>query len=331
MLKKSISKAISFAVIAVMLCGMLSFYVSAADPVVIDFSKYDWADEVLDSASGGDGEFTVKADGDRWVLFAECVSGYDPADDPDGTSTKGDLYTSITGFGDLGIDADTYQWIALGIKNPSEAPGFEIHFSSPTKGYSVETSITFDINPKSDYTKYVYNVTEACKKYYPKRPADVDNPDVYPDHWHGAIDQFRLDFMHYEESGGHAKTDDTIYVEYIAFFDSEQAANDFVFAPARTAASIQAAKDAAAAEKAAQTTEAPPPPPETEAPTEAATAAAADGENETTAAASSSDGEESNNMILIIIIAAAAVVVVIIIVVVIVGGKGKGKDKESKK
>ncbi|MCL2814079.1 MAG: hypothetical protein FWD23_05715 [Oscillospiraceae bacterium] len=327
MVKKSVSKAISFAVIALMLCGMFSFGVSAANPVVIDFSKYDWADDVFDSASGGDGEFEAKADGDKWVIFAECVSGYEPDDDPEGTGTKGDLYTSITGFGDLGVDADVYQWIALGIKNPSDAPGFEIHFSSPTKGYHVESSITFDINPKSDYTKYVYNMTDQCKKYYPKRPADVGDPDVYPDHWHGAIDQFRLDFMYYEESGGHAKTGDTIYLEYIAFFDSEQAANDFVFAPARTAASIQAAKDEAAAAKAAETTEAPAPPPETKAP-EAETEAPAPAEGETTAAASSSDGEDSNNMMLIIIIAAAAAVVVIIIVVVIVSGKGKGKESK---
>ena len=344
MLRKSnISKAISFAAIAALLCGIFTFAASAADPVVIDFSKYDWVDDVLGNSSGGQGEFAMVADGDRWVLFAECVDGYDPADDPEGTGTMGDLYESITGFGDLGVNADTHQWIALGIKNPSNAPGFEIHFESPSKGYHVESSVTFDINPNSDYTKYVFNVTDQCKKYYPKRPADVEDPDVYPDHWHGDITALRLDFMYYEESGGHAKTGDTIYVEYIAFFDSEQAANDFAFTPARTAAAVQAAKDAAAAEKdaAAEAAAA-----EKAAADEAAAAekAAADeaaaaaaqneteaeaGDGETPATEAPEEKDSDSNMMLIIIIAAAAVVVVVIIVVVILAGKGKkGKDKK---
>jgi len=233
MFKKSgVSKFISFAIIVVMLCGMFTFSVSAAAPIVLDFSKYDDVLDILAAASGGQGEFDVVKDGDRFVLFAECVDGFDPAED-DASSTKGDLYTSIVDFEDLNLDADVYQWMKLGVRNPSNAPGFEVHFSSPTKGYNVETSITFDIKPNSDYTSYIYNITEQCKKYYPKRAGDVGDPDVYPDHWHGHINQFRLDFMYYEESGGHARTGDKIYVEYIAFFDSEQAAKDFVFKPAR--------------------------------------------------------------------------------------------------
>ena len=329
--KSNLSKAIAFALAAILFCGMFSFGVSAANQVVIDFSKYNDVEDVLDSASGGQGEFAMKADGDRWVLFAECVDGYVPEDDPDGTGLLGDLYTGVTNFVDLGVDGDTHQWIAMSIKNPSEAPGFEIHFGSPTKGYNVETSITFDINPKSDYTKYVFNVTEQCKKYYPKREKDVGDPNVYPDHWHGEINAFRLDFMYYDESGGHARTGDTIFVEYIAFFDTEQAANDFAFTPARTAAAVQAAKDAAAAEKAAQTTA--PPPTTTAAPATVPDDTAAGAEDDDVPEAAPGDendkGEKAdNNMLLIIIIAAAAVVVVVIIVVLVTKGKGKPKEKK---
>ena len=326
MLKKSsISKTISFAAIAAILCGVFAFPVSAADPVVIDFSKYDWADEVLAGASGGNGEFAMVADGDRWVLFAECVDGYDP-DDPEGTGSKGDLYSEVTDFGALGVNADVHQWIALGVRNPSDAPGFEIHFESPSSGFNVVTSITFDIKPNSDYAKYVFNVTEQCMKYYPKRN-DPGVPEAYPDHWRGAISKLRIDFMYYEESGGHAKTGDTIYVEYIAFFDSEQAANDFAFAPARTASAIQAEKDAAAAakasEEAAKTTEAPAPTPETE-------AAAEDSEKTPENKTEDAEEKDSGNMLLIVIIAAAAVVVIIIIAVLVVAGKGKNKEKPKK-
>ena len=290
--KTAINKFLSFAIIALMLFGVFNFVVAAADPIVIDFSKYDNIDDIA-TAKAGDGDYKIVEDGTRFVLLAECIEGYVAADDPDGTSTKGDPNIQLLGFADLGVNADTYQWMRMSVKNESAAPGFEVHFSSPSKGLSVETSITFDITPNSDYKSYIYNVTDACKKYYPKRPADVDNPDVYPDHWKGAIDIFRLDFMYYEESGGHAKTGDKLYVEYIAFFDSEQAAKDFVFVPAKG-----------------------------ESPTEAA---AADG-NDSGSGSESSD-DSNNNMMLIIIICAAVVVVVIVVVVIVVTGKNKKKKE----
>ena len=301
-MSKKASKILSFAVIAVMLCGALSVGAAAANPIVIDFSEYDQVTDILSSAKGGDGEFDVVKDGGKFVLFAECVDGYDPGDDPDGAGTKGDLYSEVVGFADLNVDADSYQWMKISLKNESAAPGFEIHFSSPTKDYNVETSVTFDITPNSGYTSYVYNVTDACKKYYPKRPADVGDPNVYPDHWRGHINKLRLDFMYYEESGGRAKTGDKIYIEYIAFFDSEQAAKDFTFAPARS--------------------EEPPP-----APAEAEPPPAAAEENDAGAAAPtdapSSESESGGSTVAIIIIAVAAVAVIAVVVIIVMKGKGK--------
>ncbi|MCL2772612.1 MAG: hypothetical protein FWD71_04600 [Oscillospiraceae bacterium] len=319
---KKMSKVFTIAIIAIMLCPMLNFGVfAAADPIVIDFSKYDYVEDVLDSSTGGDGEFDIVNDGDKRVLYAECTDGYDPADDPDGTSTKGDLYSPITNFADLNVNADTYQWIKFGLKNESAAPGFEVHFSAPDMGigFSVSTSITFDINPNSGYTDYVFNVTDQCKKYYPKRAADVDDPNVYPDYWHGLIDQLRLDFMYYEESGGHAKTGDKMEIEYIAFFDSEAAANAWTYTPARTAAQYDAEKAAAAAATTLATTLAPTTQQITDAQTNAGDisgAASADtsGAPDTTAASSSGS---SGNAVLWIIIAVAAVIVIVIIVVLV--------------
>jgi len=304
--KSKISKALSFAIIAVILCGIFSFNVFAADPVIFDFSKYDNVTDILSAATGGDGQFAIANDGSAVVLFAECLDGYDPNDDPDGKSLKGDLYASINDFASYGVDADVYQWMRMSVKNEGAATGFEVHFSSPTKDLNVETSITFDINPNSGYTAYIYNVTDACKKYYPKRAADVENPDVYPDHWHGLIDKFRLDFMYYGESGGHARTGDKLYIEYIAFFDSEQAAKDFVFTPAKGESQIKPTEEPAPADNGND---------------------AGDSDNSSADKDKDSDSD-GNNMTLIIIIAAAAVVVIAVIVfVVIKSGKGKGKEE----
>ncbi|MCL2158059.1 MAG: hypothetical protein FWH48_01480 [Oscillospiraceae bacterium] len=289
--KKSIAaKALAFAIMAVMLCGIFNFAALAADPIVIDFSKYENIDDIA-TAKAGDGEYSLVADGTRFVLMAECVIGYDAADDPDGTSTAGDPNIQLLGFADLGVDATTYKYMRMSIKNESAAPGFEVHYSSPTKGLSVETSITFDITPNSDYKSYIYNVSDAGKKYYPKRPENVEDPDVYPENWNGLIDIFRLDFMYYEESGGHAKQGDKLYVEYIAFFETEQEAKDFVFTPVRG-----------------------------ESPTEAAAADAEEGGDSNTG---SSEGEEGNNMVMWIIIGAAAVVVIVVVVIILTGKKKK--------
>jgi len=277
--KTATKKILSFAVVAVMLFGVLGSVVSAAaSPIVVDFSKYENIDDIA-TAKAPDGDYKLVQDGPRYVIMAECIAGYVAAEDTDGKSTKGDPNIQLLNFKDLGLNADTYKWMRMSVKNESAAPGFEVHFSSPTKGLSVATSITFDIKPNSDYTTYIYNVSEWCEKYYPKRAADVDDPNVYTDHWNGLIDVFRLDFMYYEESGGHAKTGDKLYIEYIAFFDSEQAAKDFVFVPARG-----------------------------ESPTEAPAAEGGDSEK--------AEGE-SNNMLLIIIIAAAAVVVIVVVVVIL--------------
>ncbi|MCL2158526.1 MAG: hypothetical protein FWH48_03875 [Oscillospiraceae bacterium] len=340
---KKLSKIVAFLFVAAMLSGIFNIVAMAADPIVIDFSKYDYADDILDGA-GGQGEYDMVNDGERRVLYAECVDGYVPEDDPEGTGTIGDLYGSIFDFESFDMDGDVYQWMKIGVKNDSAAPFFEFHFSSPTKDYNVETSVNLEINPNSDYTSYVYNVTEQCERYYPKRPADVGDPNVYPDHWHGLINKLRIDFMYYEESGGHARTDDKLYIEYIAFFDSKEAADAYVFTPARTVAQYEEAKAAADAQKAAEAAEKA----EADAAKAAEAAAAAENaaddaandanENEgvdvgdgeaTEAASSAADSEDSgNNMMIIIIIVAAAVVVVVVIIVVVVVGKGKKKDEK---
>ena len=310
------------------LMAMNTMHVFAADPIVLDFS----ADDFIMGGIGGQGDMNVINDGDRRVLFAECTDGYDPDVDPD--STMGDLYASVEDFSEYGVDGSRHKYIKARIKNESAAPHFEIHFAAPNMGFHVSTSVSFDINPNSDYTDYVWNVEEYSKKYYPKRPADVDDPDNWPNYWQdGLISGLRLDFMYYEESGGRAKTGDKIYIEYIAFFETEAAANAFTFTPARTPAQIEEARAAAEAEREAAAAE-----------REAEAAAAveeeavadnndeADGEadeaadennNAADSGTSSNNNDEDGNMSMIIWIIIASTVIAIIIVIVILVSKKK--------
>ena len=322
-------KITSVIILAAMFMSLMSLSVLAT---VIDFSK----DDFVMGGLGGQGVMNIINDGDRRVVFVEVEGGYDPDDDPD--SSLGDVYASVEDFADYGVDGSVHKYMKARIKNDSNAPHFEIHFASPNQGYSVATSVTFDINPNSDYTDYVWNVEEYSKKYYPKRPADVSDPDNWPNHWEeGPIGQLRLDFMYYEESGGRARTGDKIYVEYIAFFETEAAANAFTFTPARTPAQIEEAKAAADAEREAAAAE-------RAAELEAAAAAAdadtadevdaddddaADGEEADTPAPANNNNtdDDSGGMAMWIVIALIVLAVIIVIVVLVSKSKAKPEDK----
>jgi hypothetical protein len=272
-------------------------------------------------------------DGDRRVLFVEVTDGFDPEVDDPG-STKGDPHGGVANFADYDLDGDRYKWMRMTLKNESAAPYFEIHFASPTSGYAVATSANFGIEPNSDYTTYIWNIEEWYERYYPKR--DADHPqggtsDPFFNHWSGHINNLRLDFMYYNEPGGQARTGDKIYIQYIAFFETEEAANAWTYTPARTPASIEEARAAAQAERDAAQAEA------EAAQTEAANAEAEepaqdsepDAENQpanapdTNNTGGSSDSEEGGFPVVIVIIIIVAVVAIIAIVVVM------GKKKKS--
>ena len=190
----------------------------------------------------------VNEDGRR-VIRVEVVEGAD-LDDP--TNSSGDTHATVADFGDYELDADIYQWIRISYKNLSYAPYFEFHFASPTSAFAVASSFNVDIQPQSAWSYTVAHVPTELERFFPKRPGDVPDPDVFVDHWAGMISNLRLDFMYYEEPGGRAHLGDVIYVEYIAFFDSEEAARAFEFTPTRTVAQIEEAEAAAAAEREAR-------------------------------------------------------------------------------
>jgi len=241
--KKSVM-AVGFTLIII---AVLTFTVIAAErPVVIDFSRDDWvmndinADAIMD---------IVNIDGRR-VIRVEVINGAD-LDDP--TDNSGDPNATVRYFADdYQLDGDTHQWIRISYMNRSDAPYFEFHFASPTQGMHVSTSFNVDIQPQSAWSYTVAHVPTELERFFPKRPEDVTDPDNFVNHWGGLISGLRLDFMYYEEPGGRAREGDVIYVEYIAFFDTEEAARAFEFTPIRTVEAIEqeAAEREAAREEA---------------------------------------------------------------------------------
>lgn len=296
-----------------------------ARPIVIDFSRNDF---VMNNISADATMDVVNADGRR-VIRVEIVNGADPDDPDDGA---GDPHATVADFEDYELDGDVYQWVRISYRNVSNAPWFEFHFASPTRGFHISTSFNVAIEPNSGWTYSVANVLTNLEHDFPKRPADADT-DEWVNHWAGHINNLRLDFMYYEEPGGRARTGDVIYVEYIAFFDSEEAARAFQFTPTRTVEQIEqdAAEREAAREAALQEAEA------AAAEDTAQDAAAGDdgddddtadsgetgAETPTTTAAGNDDSDGVNPIIFIII---AVVAVAIIIIIVVTASKNKKKQ-----
>ena len=315
---------------AAMLFSLLAVSAAAA-PIIVDFSANDFV-----MGGIGNAEHDYINDGDRRVLFVEVTDGFDPEVDDEG-STKGDPNGSIDDFAAYDLDGDRYKYMVASIKNESGAPFFEIHFSSPSSGYAVATSVNFGIEPNSDYTKYIWSVEEWYERYYPKRSADHPQggtDDPFFNHWSGHINQLRLDFMYYTEPGGQARTGDKIYVEYIAFVETLEEAEAFTFRPARTPASIEEAREAAQAERDAaaeaaqqeEQEEAAAQEPEADGASDDEAAPAPEAADDNPAANNNNDSassDESGGNTVIIIVIVAVVIVAVVIIAVITSKKKK--------
>lgn len=279
---------------------------AAADPIVMDFST----DPDAFQGISADGNWSYVNDGDKRVLFEECINGADPND---ATSATGDVYGSV--LFDPTIDAATYKWLKIGLKNESPYTTFEFHYGGDMHGIAAEACTHFPISANdTDYKTYVINIPESTIATYPVHPAiDFTNVSVF---WEGKINEFRMDFAYDVEPGGRVAEGTKMYVEYIAFFDSKEAADAWTYTPAGgpVEETTAAATTEAPAATAAVT--------ETPAATNDGSAAATDGSAAATTAAAE-DGSSSSTGIIIGGVAAA--VVVIIIIAAVVSSKKKKK------
>lgn len=300
-------KKISIFIISAILFSMLAVVgVSAAsDPgMVIDFSDQPSFDGVSSQM-----DYNFVNDGDARVAVIEALE------------EKTDLYASFypEDYTDSEtINADTYQWVKFCIKNVSVCPIFEMHFAgTSTNGNVIAEACThYKITSEdTEYKTYVYNIKDANKATFPVHPnanfSGFEDTSV----WTGDVKTVRLDFGYIQESGGEAPEGINMYIKYIAFFDSEEAANAWEYKPMKTAADYQPKET-----EAPTTTEAPD---TTESPT--TTEAEVTQDNETTTGNSNDTADEGNNMAMWIVIAAAAVIL-IVVVIVIASSKGKKKS-----
>ncbi|MBE6689342.1 MAG: S-layer homology domain-containing protein [Ruminococcaceae bacterium] len=166
--------------------------------------------------------------GDRYLKIV-TVEG--PAE-----GTNGDPFIVV----DTALDAK-YEWIKLRIKNMSDAKMFEMHFASDATGGSIaaEACTHFPISARdTEYKEYIFNVKE-----YNLASQNV-NADVKLSEsaWSGNISKVRFDSMWIGEPSGQMPKGSEMEIDYIAFFDSKEAAEAYVLPEKAVKQPIQAAE-----------------------------------------------------------------------------------------
>ncbi|NLN03389.1 MAG: hypothetical protein GX166_00975 [Clostridiaceae bacterium] len=124
---------------------------------------------------------------------------------------------------DYMFSCDDYPWMRIKLKNESVAPVFEMHFSTSTTGIVAATCTHVDISTEDEeFKEYIFNVPE--RNIASMHINELDHEETF---WTGEIYELRLDGMWVAEPSGQVPYGSEMYIEYVAFFPTEEAANSF--------------------------------------------------------------------------------------------------------
>lgn len=130
------------------------------------------------------------------------------------------------------FDGDLYQWCKIKIRNKSNADFFQFHFDAGS-GIKGESNTLVPISKDDEeFKEYVFNMKDRNLA-----TSEWSQDKMYPftieeSLWTGTIMSIRLDCMFTNFPGGQILTGSEFDLEYIAFFTSEEEAQNFT--PDRT-------------------------------------------------------------------------------------------------
>lgn len=220
-------KRISVCVAAAIVISMFTFapiVSSAAEPAkLIDFY---FEDSYKEHSPSGENECTVTWENNALHYIANT----------EGTEL-GDTFFSVAAAG--GFEADDNQWMVIKLKNLSDVTQFELHYGTTLYNVAGNTVAHFDISAKdSDYKTYVIDIAKANldTAYALNGPGGIAQQagstdpvidELTESTWQGSVTSLRLDCLYKEGKSGMVPNGSEMYIEYIAFLDSEDAANAF--------------------------------------------------------------------------------------------------------
>ncbi|MBQ9920812.1 MAG: hypothetical protein IJO52_01390, partial [Clostridia bacterium] len=134
----------------------------------------------------------------------------------EGKGTNGDPHFSVK----TDFDGDKWHWMKVRLRNLSVATQFEMHFAAEgTENKITGSSCThFPITQKdADFVEYIIDVKAANLA-----SQSVNEGVSFTDSvWSGTVSEVRLDCMWKAEPSGQMPTGSQMYIDYVAFFQSE--------------------------------------------------------------------------------------------------------------
>ena len=220
-------KFIGVCVAAAILVSMFAFapiVSSAAEPAkLIDFY---WEELYKQHAPSGENECTVSWKDNALYFTANTAN-----------SEAGDTYFSIGNS--AGFEADENPWMLIKLRNLSDVTTFEMHYATSLHSMTGATVLHFDITGQdAEYKTYVVNIPQAnLDTAYPLNGPDgiaqqdgsTNAPieELTESTWEGTVSDIRLDCLYKEGKSGMVPDGAEMYIEYLAFFATEEDANAY--------------------------------------------------------------------------------------------------------
>ncbi|MDR0287200.1 MAG: hypothetical protein LBI03_05790 [Clostridiales bacterium] len=174
------------------------FFVTAEEPgLVLNFRDEEAiTDDIENAETVNDFDYAFE-DGEFLMSFKNVSGNNDP-------------YVAIS----VDIDADTYTWVKFRIKNISDCKVCQFYFITTGTGgvNSANAKTEFQISTNdTDYKDYIINIPDANE-------ATTGTSSL----WSGTASMFRMDFFSMSAANGIVAEGPAMYVDYIAFFKTQE-------------------------------------------------------------------------------------------------------------
>ncbi|MBE6687859.1 MAG: S-layer homology domain-containing protein [Ruminococcaceae bacterium] len=171
----------------------------------------------------GTGNYTFGYTTSNAYVDIDYVNGYAVITSLNGPEDGGNGDCNVTAKVDF--SADNYPWIKMRIRNLSAANVFEFHFATEATGKKItaDSCTHFPITAyDTEFKEYVFNV-----KDYNLKSMAVNNIENTESVWKGKANLLRFDCMWLAEPSGQMPTGSQMYIDYIAFLPTKEAAEEY--------------------------------------------------------------------------------------------------------
>lgn len=153
----------------------------------------------------------------------------------------GDTYFYINSIADEGMEASDYPYMAFSVKNLSDATEYEGHFGTSQHAISGSTVFHVDIDPNmTEFKTFIVNMPQSNHDNVNRinAPGGISDEEGATANlvaemedgetaWEGEVTTMRFDSIYRSGRSGEAQDGDTLYIAWMAFFETEEDAKNY--------------------------------------------------------------------------------------------------------